>query len=430
MQTGDDDDIFMVSRQGMTIRFSENDVRAMGRDAAGVRGMALRAGDEVVSIDPARDDVSILMVTDAGYGKRTQLHHFNRQGRGGMGVRGIRLTAQRGRVVAAFMVGLDDEILVISSAGVMVRMPVREISSQGRDATGVRVVSLDAGQVVASVAPVLAEESRLMARRAADRSAEPAEPTASSSDGGGPEEDSVPTDPGRSPARRRPRPPGRPVRPGPPAAGPPPGPADTDPQFAAGYPAPGDPGWVPPPPVGPSNGPVDRAVPVPPRRQPRGPRVVQGRRTRQVIRRIDSWTVFKLSLLFYLCGGLILLVAGIALWNIAGAFDVITNVEKFIQKLFDLQTFKTPGRRDPGLVHGRRGRAGAARHRCQRADGPALQPDQRRDRRDSGHRARGNRRLEPRRAPAGEEDGRVDGSDDGLAGRRDRSPVDDPSVSP
>jgi DNA gyrase subunit A len=159
MQTGEDDDIFMVSRQGMTIRFRENDVRAMGRDAAGVRGMALRAGDEVVSIDPARDDVSILMVTDAGYGKRTQLHQFNRQGRGGMGVRGIKLTAQRGRVVAAFMVGLDDEILVISSAGVMVRMPVREISSQGRDATGVRVVSLDTGQVVASVAPVLAEET-------------------------------------------------------------------------------------------------------------------------------------------------------------------------------------------------------------------------------------------------------------------------------
>jgi len=68
--------------------------------------------------------------------------------------------------------------------------------------------------------------------------------------------------------------------------------------------------------------------------------VVQGRRSRRVIRRIDSWTVFKLSFLFYLCGGLILLIAGVALWNIAGAFDVITNVEKFVQKLFDLQTFK------------------------------------------------------------------------------------------
>jgi DNA gyrase subunit A len=152
------DDIFMVSRMGLAIRFAETDVRPMGRDAAGVRGMQLRSGDEVVSIDPARDDTSILIVTDAGYGKRTQLHHFHRQGRGGLGVRGIKLTAQRGRVVSAFMVGLEDEILVTSSAGVMVRMAVREISSQGRDATGVRVATLDVGQVVASVAPVLAVE--------------------------------------------------------------------------------------------------------------------------------------------------------------------------------------------------------------------------------------------------------------------------------
>ncbi|HEX6394351.1 MAG TPA: DNA gyrase subunit A [Acidimicrobiales bacterium] len=156
--TGGNDDLFMVSRMGMAIRFTESDIRPMGRDAAGVRGMQLRSGDEVVSIDPARDDASILIVTDAGYGKRTQLHHFNRQGRGGIGVKGIKLTAQRGRVVSAFMVGLDDEIIVTSSAGITVRMAVREISSQGRDATGVRVVTLDSGQVVGSVAPVLAVE--------------------------------------------------------------------------------------------------------------------------------------------------------------------------------------------------------------------------------------------------------------------------------
>jgi DNA gyrase subunit A len=156
--TSGDDDIFMVSRLGMAIRFGEADVRPMGRDAAGVRGMQLRQGDEVVSIDPARDDTSILLVTEAGFGKRTQLQHFNRQGRGGMGVRGIKLTAQRGRVVSAFMVGLDDEILVTSTSGVLVRMAVREISSQGRDATGVRVMTLDSGQAVASVAPVLAVE--------------------------------------------------------------------------------------------------------------------------------------------------------------------------------------------------------------------------------------------------------------------------------
>src|SRR5579875_2210665 len=154
--TGGSDDIFMVSRAGMAIRFSEEDVRPMGRDAAGVRGMSLRGDDEVVSVDLARDGTSILIVTDAGFGKRTQLQHFHRQGRGGMGVRGIKLTAARGRVVSAFMVGLEDEILVTSSSGVLMRMAVKQVSSQGRDATGVRVVTLDPGQVVASVAPVLA----------------------------------------------------------------------------------------------------------------------------------------------------------------------------------------------------------------------------------------------------------------------------------
>jgi DNA gyrase subunit A len=117
--------------------------------------MKLRAGDEVVSCDVARDDVSLLTVTDAGYGKRTQLDRFNPQGRGGQGVRGIKLTAKKGFVVAAFMVGIDVEIFVISSGGTIIRTAVRDVSSQGRDATGVRVMNLDAGQSVAAVAPVL-----------------------------------------------------------------------------------------------------------------------------------------------------------------------------------------------------------------------------------------------------------------------------------
>ena len=156
IETTAGDDIFMVSQTGQTIRFSEDEVRPMGRAAAGVRGMKLKAGDRVVSVDVARDDVAILIVTEAGYGKRTQLDRFNRQGRGGQGVMGIRLTGRKGHVVAAFMVGLDDEIVAVSSGGVAIRMPVREISSQGRDATGVRIMNLDAGQVVASVAPILA----------------------------------------------------------------------------------------------------------------------------------------------------------------------------------------------------------------------------------------------------------------------------------
>ena len=159
IETSGDDDIFMVSKQGMTIRFSEDDVRAMGRTAGGVRGMKLKNGDDaVVSCDIARDDTAILVMTDGGYGKRTQLDKFNRQGRGGQGVRGIKLTGKKGFVAAAFMVGLDDEIVSVSSSGVTIRMDVREISSQGRDATGVRIMNLDDGDSVASVAPIISEE--------------------------------------------------------------------------------------------------------------------------------------------------------------------------------------------------------------------------------------------------------------------------------
>ena len=158
IETSGTDDILMVSKGGMTIRFNEADVRAMGRSAGGVRGMKLKSTDDaVVSCDVARDDTAILVMTQAGYGKRTQLDKFNVQNRGGQGVRGIKLTGKKGFVAAAFMVGLDDEIVAVSSGGVTIRMAVREISSQGRDATGVRIMNLDDGQTVASVAPIIAE---------------------------------------------------------------------------------------------------------------------------------------------------------------------------------------------------------------------------------------------------------------------------------
>jgi DNA gyrase subunit A len=157
--TNGESDIFMVARSGMTIRFNEEDVRSMGRAAAGVRGMKLRSDeDEVVSCDVARDDTAILIVTSAGYGKRTQLDKFNVQGRGGQGVRGIKITAKKGEVASAFMVGLEDEIFVISSKGTTIRMEVRDISSQGRDATGVKVMNVGSDEHVAAVAPVLFEE--------------------------------------------------------------------------------------------------------------------------------------------------------------------------------------------------------------------------------------------------------------------------------
>jgi DNA gyrase subunit A len=146
----------MVSKAGMAIRFSESEVRPMGRSASGVRGMKLRAADEVVSCDVARDGVDLLIVTDAGYGKRTKLEHFHGQARGGQGVRGIRLTQRRGAVVDALMASLEDELLIVASGGVVIRTAVRDIPAQGRDATGVRVMSLDEGQSVAAVAQVTA----------------------------------------------------------------------------------------------------------------------------------------------------------------------------------------------------------------------------------------------------------------------------------
>jgi len=157
--TNGESEIFMVSKRGMTIRFNESEVRSMGRAAAGVRGMKLKDDqDQVVSCDVARDDTAILIVTTAGYGKRTQLDKFNTQGRGGQGVRGIKITARKGEVVSAFMVGIDDEIFVIASTGTTIRMEVRGISSQGRDATGVKVMDVSDDVHVAAVAPVLFSE--------------------------------------------------------------------------------------------------------------------------------------------------------------------------------------------------------------------------------------------------------------------------------
>jgi DNA gyrase subunit A len=156
IQTTGRNDIVMVSREGMTIRFAESGVRAMGRDTAGVHGMKLKSKDDaVVGCDVARRGSVMLFVSSSGHGKRTKLDLFKRQNRGGQGVRGMKITASRGGVVGAFCVNDTDEILVFSSAGNIIRMGAREISAQGRDATGVRVARLGEGESVVAVAPVL-----------------------------------------------------------------------------------------------------------------------------------------------------------------------------------------------------------------------------------------------------------------------------------
>jgi DNA gyrase subunit A len=156
IQTNGENEIIMVSKNGMSIRFAESDVRSMGRATAGVRGMKLKnADDAVVSADVVREGAVMLFVSSSGHGKRTKLDAFHQQGRGGQGVRGMKITASRGQVVAAFTVTPDDEILVFSTEGNIIRMGVMEISAQGRDATGVRVARLGAGETVSAVAQVL-----------------------------------------------------------------------------------------------------------------------------------------------------------------------------------------------------------------------------------------------------------------------------------
>ncbi len=156
--TSGNDDVMMVTYRGMSIRFNESEVREMGRDSTGVRGIKLKDDDKAISLDIIREDADLFLVTDTGFGKRVKVERFNRQGRGGMGVRAIKLTAARGFVVASFMVRLSDEILLASSGGVLIRTAVREVSSQGRDATGVRVMNLDDGHTVATAAAVPTED--------------------------------------------------------------------------------------------------------------------------------------------------------------------------------------------------------------------------------------------------------------------------------
>jgi DNA gyrase subunit A len=156
--TSGSDDLMIVTYRGTAIRFAEGEVREVGRDSTGVRGIRLKADDKAISLDVVRDDADLLLVTDSGFGKRVKIERFNRQGRGGQGVRAIKLSAARGFVVSAFMAALRDEILLASSGGVLIRTKAKEISSQGRDATGVRVMNLDDGHTVATAALVPPED--------------------------------------------------------------------------------------------------------------------------------------------------------------------------------------------------------------------------------------------------------------------------------
>ena len=149
------EDMILVSRQAKGIRFSEEDVRPMGRTAAGVNAIRLDSWDALAGADVASSDDDLLVITEKGYGKRTPLDEYRQQGRYGQGVKAMNLDPERtGAIVAARVVGPKDEVTLISSGGILLRMSAAHISRQGRGSQGVRVMDLRDGDMVASVAVI------------------------------------------------------------------------------------------------------------------------------------------------------------------------------------------------------------------------------------------------------------------------------------
>ncbi len=149
-------DIMMFSDAGKAIRFSELDVRPMGRTATGVRGMRLAEGQQVISLLTATDDtLSVLTATQNGYGKRTLISEYTRHGRAGQGIIAIDCSERNGKLVAAQLVGDDDEIVLITTGGVLIRTRVAEIRETGRSAQGVRLINLGDNEALAGLEKVV-----------------------------------------------------------------------------------------------------------------------------------------------------------------------------------------------------------------------------------------------------------------------------------
>ena len=160
------DELLLISKKGMSLRFTADDesLRPMGRSASGVIGMKFRSGDELLTMATIRDErkseeLYVLAATNGGFGKRTNLDEYRSQGRGGIGVKAAKVDENsRGGLIGALVVKASDEILLITSSGVVMRTPVKEVRETGRDTMGVRVVNLDQGTEVVSLAKVSEED--------------------------------------------------------------------------------------------------------------------------------------------------------------------------------------------------------------------------------------------------------------------------------
>jgi DNA gyrase subunit A len=150
-------EIIMATERGMSIRFAEGEVRPMGRTATGVRGIRLRAGDAVVGMGAARKGADVLVATREGYGKRTALDEYRKQSRGGIGVKTLNITKKNGPVVGMRIVDENEDLLIITTAGQIIRQRIANIRRIGRSTQGVRLIRVDEGDHVANIARVAVE---------------------------------------------------------------------------------------------------------------------------------------------------------------------------------------------------------------------------------------------------------------------------------
>jgi DNA gyrase subunit A len=143
-------EILLGTRQGMVIRFSEEEVRSMGRSAMGVKGIDLYEGDEVITMEivDQRAEATLLTVTEKGYGKRTAQEEYRTQGRGGKGILTVRITPRNGDVVSVLQVGAEDEVIIVTAEGKILRLRVNDIRVSGRNTQGVKLIEAEETRVV------------------------------------------------------------------------------------------------------------------------------------------------------------------------------------------------------------------------------------------------------------------------------------------
>lgn len=153
-------DAMLFSDAGKAVRFSETEVRAMGRNATGVIGMKLAKGQRVISLLTCADEsLSVLTATENGYGKRTLVSEYTRHGRGGQGMIAIECSERNGKLLAAQLVAPEDEIMLITTGGVLIRTRVSEIREMGRSTQGVRLINLDEGEKLAGLEKIVEPEN-------------------------------------------------------------------------------------------------------------------------------------------------------------------------------------------------------------------------------------------------------------------------------